>query len=136
MGVVRPALLLIPRPDLSETGVDVLEFRIKGHDEVPLYGLAGRSTFHRTGYAARVRLSGPAAELCVDQELIATGTADVVLQSPAGRRLEDRVLDLLRIREVARDMDGVADIQIRQSASPVPEDDLLIARQLISAGLA
>ncbi len=133
---VRPALLLLPRRDLSHTGLEVIEFRVKAHDETPLWGLAGRSTFHRAGYAARVRLRGPAAELSIDEGLVAAGTADVVLQSPAGRRLEDRVLDLLRVTEVARDMDGVAEIQIQSPRELAPEDDLLIARQLIATGLA
>lgn len=136
MRAIRPGLLLLPRPDLSDTGIDVVEFHLKAHDKTPLVGLAGRSTFHRSHYTARVRLRGPAEDLLVDADLVATGTADVVLQTPAGRRLEDRVLDLLRVCEVARDLDGVAEIQVKEPASRDPEDDLLIVKQLVEAGLA
>ena len=136
MRSVRPALLVLPRPDLSDSGIEVVEFRLIAHDRTPLWGLAGRSKFHRNSYAALVRMRGPAEELLVDQELVARGAADVVLQCPAGRKLEDRVLDLLRVCEVARDMDGVTEIQVQEPSSPSNGADLLIAGQLVATGIA
>jgi len=64
-------------------------------------GLARPEPFRAS--SARVRVVGPSELPEVDRRAVQDGTVELILQEPAGRRLEDRVLDVLRIVQVARD---------------------------------
>ena len=50
---------------------------------------------------ARIRSVGPEQRPEIDPSAIENGAAEFVFQEPAGRRLEDRVLDVVRICQVA-----------------------------------
>jgi hypothetical protein len=66
---------------------------------------------------------------------VAGGLVEYVLQFPAGRRLEDRVLDVVRICELAAAKEGIHPSEVRLSSDPdqpVP-DEFLIATELLVA---
>jgi hypothetical protein len=60
---------------------------------------------------------------------------DFVLQTPAGRRLEDRVLDLVRVYQCAL-QSGIPALEIRLSESRDDcPDEILIAASLFESGI-
>ena len=100
--------LITPRPDLSQAGTDVVEFRLKAHDGAT----EGEPQF--------------------DVEVIRRGCAEFLLREPRGRRLEDRVLDVVRVCHLAYRTEGVDRLQVTFScpgAERAP-DEFLIAEQL------
>lgn len=132
-----PSVLLAPRSDLSDPSVEVEEFRFRAHDGRQLWGLVGRCRLHRDPRPALVRLVGPWQAPKIDTALVQGGTVEFVLQEQAGRRLEDRVLDVIDLFRVARTFEGVDPPRVRLF---VPEDEdapdeLRIARELVTAGL-
>ena len=136
-GGTSPAVLLAPRPDLSDRSITVEEFRLRAHDGRRLWGLVGRPALGRRPCPALVRLVGPCQPPEVDADLVRRGTIEFVLQEQAGRRLEDRVLDVIDLFRIARTFDGVEPSEVRLF---VPEDadapdELRIARELVTAGL-
>lgn len=137
LDLAQRRLLMIPRLDLSCPGLDVTEIRFRTHDGLRLWGLVGRSSVHRDERPARVRLVGPSTPPDVDAGCVEDGCLDVVVQEVAGRRLEDRVLDLLRVLDLARRLDGVDSARVRLEP-PVDEhvpDEYRIAEELRSGGL-
>lgn len=137
-GAQPPSLVLVPRPDLSNTVVEVEEFRFRAHDGVRLWGLLGRCALNRTCEPARIRLVGPCEPPQIDRGTVESGTCEFVLQEQAGRRLQDRVLDVIQLFRIVRSFQGVDGEQVRLH---VPEggrapDELLIASELQTAGLA
>lgn len=134
--MVQRGLVLIPRPDLSTPLCDVVEWRLRAHDGTRLWGLRGCSPFHPLAKGAAIR-EVPAAELpAVDSLRVAGGCIDFVFQVPAGRRLEDRVLDLVRVYHVAihQGVEPLA-IQLVASADEQCRDEFLIARGLLQRGM-
>lgn len=131
-----PSLALFPRPDLSAPGVEVVEWRLKAHDGQRLWGLRAWSTFHPEPKGACIREVCAAELPTIDRELVAEGKVDFVLQVPAGRRLEDRVLDLVRVYQCAL-ASGVPALEVRlapASGSSCP-DEILIAASLFESGI-
>jgi hypothetical protein len=136
METVQRGLLLLPRPDLSTPLVDVVEWRLKAHDGLRLWGLRATSPFHPAAKGAMVR-EVPATELPeIDVDSVAEGQVDFVFQIPPGRRLEDRVLDLLRVYQVAVHS-GVDPHQVQlvpHDGANAP-DEFMIAIGLVRQGL-
>jgi hypothetical protein len=133
MGQVGRSLTLVPRPDLSGAGIEVVEFRLRAHDGTRLWGLLARPGWHPGELPARIRMVGPAERPEVDSHALERGEADVVFQEPPGRRLEDRVLDVVRICQLAQDTEGVDRGRIH-FISPTDRrepDEFLIAQQLL-----
>lgn len=130
-------LLILPRPDLSSPLVDVVEWRLRAHDGVRLWGLRGCSPFHPEPRGAWIRETTTCdlPEICIDA--VADGCLDFVWQIPAGRRLEDRVLDVLRVWQVAVYYSGLAPSEV-QLVSPIPgqePDEFMIASRLLAQGI-
>ena len=94
----RRSLIFTPRPDLSSLLVEVDEWRLRAHDGERLWGLRARSSFHPDPFGATVRLVTAPARPEIDVAVVAEGQVEWVLQVAPGRRLEDRVLDLVRLR--------------------------------------
>jgi hypothetical protein len=125
-------LMITPRPDLSGNGKDVVEFRLRAHDGARLWGLLARPEWFEGDRPARIRSVGPADRPEVDPRASQEGVAELVFQEPAGRRLEDRVLDVVRICHLASTTKGIAPDQVSFSCSGddrVP-DEFVIAEQL------
>jgi hypothetical protein len=90
-------LALFPRPDRCRPGIEVVELRLRAHDGERLSALLARSAFASSGLRVHVRACGDLGEAPLDWAGIEAGASDLVLCYPPGRRLEDRVLDLLRV---------------------------------------
>lgn len=132
--LARQSILLIPRPELSTALIEVDEFRIRAHDGLRLFGLRARCRLGASaGRTARVRIIGPSDLPEIDLSLIDCGEAEFVFQEPAGRKLEDRVLDVLRICHLASETDAAERCRVQLEASAGEEpDEFLIATQLLA----
>lgn len=118
--------------------VEVEEFRFRSHDGTRLWGLLGRCALNRDCEPARIRLVDPCERLEVDRKVVESGICEFVLQEQAGRRLEDRVLDVILLFRLVRGFQGVDGTRV---ALHVPDsgrapDELRIASELQMAGLA
>ena len=106
------SMLSSPREDLSGLGRRVEEFRMKAHDGQILWGLVSYPTFFKGLRPCRIKAAGPADPVELDPKAAETGVVEILYQVSAGRRLEDRVVDLLRIhaqagRQVCVDRDKI-----------------------------
>jgi hypothetical protein len=101
-----------PRPDLETPGVRVLEFRLRSLDGSHLRGLFARSTWRSGPCDAILRTVRPASRLEIQEDGVREGTAEFVLQEPAGRPLADRVLDVVLLSQVAAEMDGICRVEV------------------------
>ncbi len=131
--LARPSVLLIPRPELATHAVDVDEFRIRTHDGIRLFGLRARHRLGTSTTPARIRVVGPCELPEVDPAALQPGETEFVFQSPAGRRLEDRVLDVLRICQVATQHEDVRAGEVQLLSDEL--DEFLIASHLLSEEL-
>ncbi|MEM8712902.1 MAG: hypothetical protein AAGG01_18275, partial [Planctomycetota bacterium] len=102
-----------PRPDLSGAGMEVTEFRIETHDGERLWGLFARPTWQAEPWPAAVRSVGPAVRPTTCARTCQTGTAEFVFQEPAGRRLADRVMDVMQVCKLALGTRGIEQIEVQ-----------------------
>ena len=133
----RPFLLITPRPDLSTRSCEVQEIRFRAHDGVRIWGLVGRCPFLRNDQPAALRLVGAAEAPRIDVATVEQGRTEFVVQIPAGRRLVDRVLDALRLRQIAAayaHIDASRVAFLEDGARSVP-DEVRIVDKLCSGGL-
>lgn len=136
LGLENRGLVLLPRGDLSGPLADVVEWRLRAHDGLRLWGLRASSHFHPEPKGASIREVATGELPEIDVASVAEGRVDFVFQVPAGRRLEDRVLDLLRVYQMAL-RDGLRPdsiVMVPDSDGHAP-DEFLIARALIQKGL-
>ena len=133
-GVSR-GLLLMPRADLSTPLVEVVEWRIKAHDGRRLWGLRGNSPFHPEPRGVCIREVAAHEPVEIDLDVICEGRMDLVFQLLPGRRLEDRVLDVIRARQVAENL-GVHpdDIELVTARGHRQPDEFMIAERLHRQG--
>jgi hypothetical protein len=131
--LARLSALLIPRPDLSLPLIEVDEFRIRAHDGIRLFGLRAQTRLGSGLRPARIRSIGTCELPEVDRSGIGDGAAEFVLLQPAGRRLEDRVLDLLRVYQFAMGTHEIdpARVQLIPPEGEQEPDEFLIAAQLL-----
>ncbi len=137
METVSRSFLLMPRADLSSPLVDVVEWRLRGHDGARLSGLRGQSPFHPCPGGAWVRAVDQVEDFEISLDAISEGCVDFVFRVPQGRRLEDRVLDVLRVWQAATH-GGVDPGTVRLLPPPgsgVP-DDFMIAEKLLELGFS
>ena len=134
MSLERASLMITPRPDLSGHGREVVEFRLRAHDGERLWGLFARPSWRSGPWPARIRSVGPADRPEVSANLLQDGQAEFVFQEPAGRRLEDRVLDVVRVCQVAFQTAGIDRLAVRFDCSTETDgpDEFLIAEQLFA----
>ena len=132
--VSRISLLLTPRPELSSTAVEVDEFRVRAHDGTRIWGLRGRRRIGNCCTQARVRLVGPSELPEIDRQAIERGEVEFIFQQPAGRRLEDRVMDVLRVWQIAAEAQGEDHCRVELVVGPdgPAPDEFLIASHLLA----
>jgi hypothetical protein len=135
LNLAQPSVLLIPRPELSTDSVEVDEFRLRTHDGIRLYGLRAQSRLPIAHQQVMVRLIGPCESPDLDREVLSDGTTEFVFQEPAGRRLEDRVMDLLRVCQIAAAQEGRSTRDVRLVSSHEIPDEFLIVTQLLAEEL-
>lgn len=128
----RPFLLITPRSDLSTAGCEVQELRFQAHDGVRLWGLMGRCPLLRSEQPARVSFVSACQPVSIDVETVQQGRTEFVVQMPVGRRLEDRVLDGLRLIALASNFENVDSARVRFSGQGDPDapDEVLIIDKL------
>ena len=97
----------------------------------------GRCPLFRDQQPAALRIVGPCELPTIDTSTVQEGCAEFVVQEIAGRRLEDRVLDALRLCELAGRFETVDSERVRFEAPRhvAPRDEVLIADELRSGGL-
>lgn len=132
-------LFFTPRPDLAAPGSEVLGFRIRAHDGEVLRGVLARPTWQSGDRPAVVRSVPAGRPVEVDHATVRTGSAELVFEEPPGRRLADRVLDVVRVSQIALRTEGIDRLQIHfgcltESDSGRP-DEYLIADQLLERTL-
>lgn len=126
------APLVTPRPDLSSDERTVVEFQIRAHDGARLWGLYARPSASSGPISTRIRNCGPADLPEIDESTLRHGQAEFVMQEPAGRRLADRVLDVINLYQVAKNTPGVdcTEVSLGADNAGTFPDEFLIVRQL------
>ena len=136
MRSVQRGLIVCPRPDLSSALLEVVEWRVRAFDGRRLWGLFGKSKFHDEVRGARLRIIDSSELPSIDAACVADGTCEFVFQMPAGRKLEDRVLDVMRLWQVVLAQTRTTPDVVHLASSPGEEsDECMIASQLIANGL-
>ncbi len=137
MDSVHRGLVLFDRPDLSTPLMEVVEWRVKAHDGHRLWGLRGQSPFCAYPRRAILRLVEAVEFPEIRVESLIDGCVEFVYQVPPGRRLEDRVMDLLRLRQVvAASFELDADqLDVCPSCPDQEPDEIMIAGLLLEEGL-
>lgn len=136
LDAVPRQLLVFPRTELALPGGEASELWLRAHDRVRLRALFGRSGVAvprgELALATVVDLHGQR----LDWDQIADGRPQVILERQAGRRLEDRVLDLLRVLRAARDLAGLQELRIglRVPQAERSRDEVLIVERLLAEG--
>ncbi|MFT5290035.1 MAG: hypothetical protein ACI8QC_002028 [Planctomycetota bacterium] len=134
LGLEKNGMTAHHRPDLSGHGREVVEFHMETPDGANIWGLFARPSWVQGPRPARIRSVGPAELPSLDPGAVEDGIAELVYQGPAGRRLEDRVLDTLRVCSIATRSEGVDSDHIlfeTKSECCTPADEVLIAERLL-----
>lgn len=137
LGELGPSFMTKPRPELCAGGRDVVEFQIRTHDGSSLWGLLVRPTLRAGPWPARVRSLTPSAPMDVDRAWVESGGVELIFEETPGRKLEDRVLDVVHVTRLALHTEGVDAHGVRY---PPPEqgtglDAFRIAEQLFRSKL-
>ena len=99
-------LVVTPRPDYARPGMEVAELRLRAHDGQRLHALLCRPCFGCQGDALLVQPCAQASPDAVDWSAVEDGTVEVLFEYPPERRLEDRVLDVIRVFQAACSIDA------------------------------
>ena len=131
-------LIVLPLPELSRPGIELSELRLRAHDGEPLRALLSRPAFGQCGERVQLRPaageSGLGAEH-VDWPLVERGGTDLAYRFPPGRRLEDRVMDVVRIARAACCLEAVDCSRLEfGSCGQNGCDELVIAEWLRNEG--
>lgn len=122
---------MLPRPDLSSPFVDVEEFRARAHDGSRFWGLRARCRLRLAVGRVRVRAVGPCDLPGVDPAVTDEGVVEYVYQELPGRRLEDRVLDAVRVAHVAAEREEVDVEEVEFLGRGGTTDEMRIAAQIV-----
>lgn len=135
LGLEPTGIAVHERVDLSGRGRNVIEFRLETPEGTTIWGLIAQPAWAVGPRPARIRSVGPTELPRLDPEAVEQGLAEIVYQEPAGRRLEDRVLDALRIRRIATRSAGVDSQQVAFQVPPDrrSSDAVLIAERLLDS---
>jgi len=136
LGVTPRRLMLFPRPDLARPGIEVIEMRFAGQDGAPLTALLGRPAMEARPRRTHLRLVPEGEELAPDWAVLREGHLDLVMESPGERRLEERVLDLMRLVRCACSLEGVDEesLDLEPEQGGHGPDELLICASLRAQG--
>ena len=128
-------MVIFPVPQLVRPGIDACELRLRAHDEARLRALLVRPAFCQEGGRIQLRPCERADVDDVDWECIDKGGTDVVFAYPDDRRLEDRVLDVVRLARAACCMESVdcSHLGFGNGLESIP-DELVIAEWLRNEG--
>lgn len=128
----RSSVFLTPRPELSSAWLEVHEFRLRSHDGIRLFGIRAECQQNLARSRALVRLLGPCDSPEPDASELLEGGTEFLVQEPAGRKLEDRVMDLLRVIRLAARHSGRPVSEVDLLSEGNPPDEVLIVSQLLA----
>ena len=113
------------------------EIRFLAHDGIRLWGLMGWCPLFHDDQPAKLRLVGACDHAAINPSTVQGGCTEFVLQEPAGRRLEDRVLDVLRLCDLASSFESVDEARVELTVEDPanPPDEILIAEELRMGGI-
>jgi hypothetical protein len=128
-------LAIFPRPDLCRPGIEVLELRLRAHDGARLTALVARSSFCQQGGEVHLRACPEVAAAGIDWGGVEAGGTELIFSYPPERRLEDRVLDVLRVVSAACSLESIEcrSVKLLPSDSCV-QDEFAIADFLRQQG--
>ncbi|MEO0649089.1 MAG: hypothetical protein AAFZ65_00245 [Planctomycetota bacterium] len=131
-------LLVFPRQELALPGGEASEIWLRAHDRTRLRALFARSAVAAPRSEVLVSLVDDLHGRRLDWDQIADGRPQCVLERQPGRRLEDRVLDLIRLIRAARDLARIEDQRLGLRASEVDRgrDEVMIVERLLAEGRA
>jgi len=130
--LTRSSLLILPRSELSTPFVEVEEFRALTYDGERFWGLKARCLLRQIVTRVRVRAVGPCRLPEIQDAVTDEGVVEYVFQELPGRRLEDRVLDAVRVAQIAAEREDVSLDQVEFFACGEDGDDeLSIAAQIL-----
>ena len=134
LSLARPSALYTPRQDLSSRSVRVEEFRVRAYDGLRLCGLVGKRAMAIGTSQTRLRILPADQPPEIDLPAIRSGMIEYALQLPPGRRLEDRVLDVLRVCELAASRESIRprDVLLFAPEGEAEPDEFLIVSQLLA----
>jgi hypothetical protein len=128
-------LAIFPRHDLSRPGIEVIELRLRALDGARLTALLCRSAFAERGLVVHLRACTGLAGKTLDFPIVEAGGTDLIFEYPSGRRLEDRVLDVLRVMDAVCSIEGVDCSQVTFSPSDsCVQDEFAIVQFLRQEG--
>ena len=138
METVSRSYLLVPRPDLSSPLVDIVDWRLRAHDGARIIGQRGQSPFHPSPRGAQIRQVQSGVPLTPYIEAVTEGYADFAYCRDPERRLEDRVLDALRVWQAALNtgVDPETVHFVHPDDPGAPPDEFMIAQELLRKGLS
>jgi len=107
---------------------------MRAHDGAELRGRRARCALFAEPNRARVRVVAVGQEYGVDEEAVLGGSVEFVLEVDGRRRLEDRVMDVLRVCEMAAAREGLAREAVELAKGPrgCEPDEILIAARLLA----
>jgi hypothetical protein len=117
-------LTFFPRPDLSRPGIDVRELRLRAHDGARLTALLARSAFAGFGLEVQLRACPDLDRALLDWSSVEQGGSDLVFCYPPERKLEDRVLDVVRVVEAACSVESIdcSQVTFHSVAGAIPDE--------------
>ena len=129
-------LLVFPRPEQSRPGTELVEFRVRAHDDQRLVGMLARRAYGRDCDMIRLRACRDIDAGRIDWEAVGDGITDLIIEVPEGRRLTDRVLDALRLTQAACSIEsvGFARVVFGDGGGCGLNDALCIAEMIRSRG--
>lgn len=127
-------LVVTPRPDFGRPGMEVAEFRLRAHDGERLHALICRPCFGCQGDALVVQPCEGISPEAVDWGAVEDGTVEVLFEYPPERRLEDRVLDVIRVFQAACSIEPGEGGPVSFGADGEARDELLIVSRLHERG--
>lgn len=113
----------------------MLELRLRAHDGARLTALVARSSFCQVGSEVHLRACAELAGENIDWPAVEAGGTELVFVYPAERRLEDRVLDVLRVVGAACSLEAIEcqSVKLLPSGTCV-QDEFVIADFLRQQG--
>lgn len=129
-------LLVLPRPELESPGIEVFEFLLHTHDGGRLSALLARPEGAGVDQSCGLRVRPQHAPRRVLPKDFAAGYADLYYRAPRDRKLEERVLDTLRLLRAIRQFPWVAQekLELPRPRGSGCQDEFLIAQSLIDRG--
>jgi hypothetical protein len=127
-------LVFQERRDLSTRRAKVAEFLLCSHDGTPLRGLCSRPAWVPGRRPFRVRSVGSSGQLEMDKATLKQGVADFVFRGPDDRPLKDRVLDVVAVVHMAKQVRGIDAKRTNLGDHDVnrADDEFMIAEHLLA----